>query len=123
MTTTYEPVTILSENAIGQIGSEEWPSLTAGMIRGRIDELSAMDWEVQEIQVGDGQESLSYDDWGPTVGDDNKNLTGLLEMQGAILEEFRSAVEYAVKQIDRIPSAKRIKRIEVRLRKVLDPQS
>lgn len=122
MTTTYEPVTILSENETGQIGSEEWPSLTAGMIRGRIDELSGMGWEVQEIQVGEDQSSLDYDSWGPTLADDNKNLIGLLEMQKDIIEEFRSATQFAVDMIDQIPTPPRMKNLETRLRKVLEPQ-
>lgn len=60
----YKPVTFVSENDFGQLGVEDWPALTAGMIKARVAELSEHDWEVQEVQVGDAQGELSYDIWG-----------------------------------------------------------
>ena len=49
----YKPVTIISEDEYGQLGTEEWPQMTEGMIRGRCKELSDQGWEPQEVQVDD----------------------------------------------------------------------
>lgn len=60
----YKPVTILSENELGQIGSEDWTALTIGMIKARITELEARDWEVIAIQTGEALGDLPYELWG-----------------------------------------------------------
>ena len=57
----YKPVTILTENALGQLGTEDWPQLTMGMIIGRCKELSEDGWEPVEIQVDESQDTLPVD--------------------------------------------------------------
>lgn len=59
----YAPVTILSEDEYGRIGSEEHDSLTHDEIKVKCKELSARGWEPQEIQVGEAQGTLFVKWW------------------------------------------------------------
>jgi len=59
----YKPVTILTEDEYGRIGSEEWPQLTMEMIIARCQVLSERGWEPQEVQVDDAQSLLQTDWW------------------------------------------------------------
>ena len=59
----YKPVTILTEDEYGRIGSEDWPQLTMEMIIARCRVLSERGWEPQEIQVDEAQGALDVKWW------------------------------------------------------------
>jgi len=61
----YTPVTIITEDEVGRVGSEEWPMLTELMIIARCRELSDQGWEPQEIQVDEAQSALIVNWWEP----------------------------------------------------------
>jgi hypothetical protein len=60
---TYAPVTLLTEDEYGRIGSEEHDSMTEVEIRTRCQALSDRGWEPQEIQVGEDQHTLYLEWW------------------------------------------------------------
>ena len=60
---TYSPVTIITENENGQLGTEEHGRMTVEGICLRCDELSNEGWEPVEIQVGESQETLPLKWW------------------------------------------------------------
>jgi hypothetical protein len=59
----HEPVTIVSEDEYGRLGSEEHKRLTECQIIVKCRELSGRGWEPQEIQVGESQETLFLKWW------------------------------------------------------------
>jgi microcompartment protein CcmL/EutN len=89
------------------------------MIRGRVAELEAKDWAVQEVQVGESQESLDYVEWGTAITRPDPTLVELLQKQKNYIEELRQAVQYAVDQIDQIASRERIEKVYKRMKEVL----
>lgn len=60
------PITILSENEAGEIGSEDHDAMTRAEVITRCRELSAQGWEPQEIQGGDSMASLDIRWWVET---------------------------------------------------------
>lgn len=62
------PITILSENEAGEIGSEDHDAMTRAEVITRCRELSAQGWEPQEIQGGDSMATLDIRWWGETPG-------------------------------------------------------
>lgn len=54
------PVTILSENEIGDIGTEEHEAIDITELLDRIDILSNMGWEVIEVQHGESQATFIF---------------------------------------------------------------
>jgi len=52
---TFSPVTFLSENEDGDIGTEMHEVMTSAEIEARIAELSDLGWEVSEVQVNESQ--------------------------------------------------------------------
>ena len=54
------PVTILSENEYGDIGTEEHENIDLEELKDRIDVLSNKGWEVIEIQHGESQATFIF---------------------------------------------------------------
>ena len=59
----YSPVTILTEDDFGRIGTEEHKELTEVKIKTRCKWLSYHGWEPVEIQVNDSQYTLPIKWW------------------------------------------------------------
>ena len=59
----YKPVTIVTEDEYGRVGTEEWPMLSKLMIIARCRELSDQGWEPQEVQVDEAQGTLELHWW------------------------------------------------------------
>ena len=59
----YKPVTILTEDKHGRIGSEAHDCLTQAQIISRCKWLSQQGWEPQEIQVDESQYTLPLKWW------------------------------------------------------------
>jgi hypothetical protein len=59
----YKPITIISENVHGIVGTEEWDSMTVEQMKERVKELSLKGWEVHIIQVGEDQHDLDFEIW------------------------------------------------------------
>ena len=60
---THKPVTIISEDEHGRLGTEEHAELTECQIITVCRDLSARGWEPYEIQVGEAQSTLHLKWW------------------------------------------------------------
>ena len=59
----YKPVTIVTEDEFGRVGTEEHKELTQDQIIARCRALSDRGWEPQEIQVDEAQWALPLKWW------------------------------------------------------------
>jgi hypothetical protein len=58
----YAPVTILSEDEDGELGTELHKSLTSEQLQKRLLELQEEGWEPIEVQVDESQYSINFYD-------------------------------------------------------------